>query len=558
MLRIAPIFMIAILIGPVLAGLFHIIVPAFGHDPELGQIGFSLQAFYALKMMPAIMKSIWLSYWLGLMTAFISLMLVAFFIASYRNSYWFLVIKTMFKPVLAMPHAAAAFGLAFLIMPSGFIIRLISPELTGFIRPPDWLIINDPAGFALLLGLVIKEIPFLLLVILASLPQVEGQYSRVARISGYGKNYAWLISVFPLIYKKIRLPIYALIAFATSVVDVALILGPATPPPLSIQILRLMSDPDLTQRSIAAAAAIVQFGVTILALITWWIGEKIFIHFGKKIIMSGFRFQGDKILGFIGFVGVGGAIFMTFVGLFLLALWSVSGIWKFPQVFPAELSFSTWHNEASQLLKVSWRAIIIAFFASFIAIILALSSLENEYQRQIKLSKWAKFILFLPLLVPQVSFLFGLFIIFLWHGLDGNYFSLIFAHLIFTLPYVYLLLSDSWNGFDIRYLTSARLMGKSQMNVFFSIRLPMLLRPILMAFALGFAISIAQYLPTLLIGAGRFPTITTEAVALASGGNRRLIGTYSLVQTLLPFVVFAIAALIPALLFHNRKGLNNE
>ena len=46
----------------------------------------------------------------------------------------------------SVPHAAAAFGLAFLIAPSGLIARLLSPELTGWERPPDLLIVNDPLG----------------------------------------------------------------------------------------------------------------------------------------------------------------------------------------------------------------------------------------------------------------------------------------------------------------------------------------------------------------------------------------------------------------------------
>ena len=40
--------------------------------------------------------------------------------------------------------------------------------------------------------------------------------------------------------------------------------------------------------------------------------------------------------------------------------------------------------------------------------------------------------------------------------------------------------------------------------------------------------------PTLLIGGGRVETLTTEAVALSSGGNRRLIGAYAMLQLLLP------------------------
>jgi putative thiamine transport system permease protein len=87
------------------------------------------------------------------------------------------------------------------------------------------------------------------------------------------------------------------------------------------------------------------------------------------------------------------------------------------------------------------------------------------------------------------------------------------------------------------------------------IRLPMLTRAILTAAAVGFSVSVGQYLPTVLIGAGRLTTVTTEAVALAAGGNRRVIGVYAFMQTLLPFLAFAIATGLPGLLFRNRRGL---
>jgi putative thiamine transport system permease protein len=83
----------------------------------------------------------------------------------------------------------------------------------------------------------------------------------------------------------------------------------------------------------------------------------------------------------------------------------------------------------------------------------------------------------------------------------------------------------------------------------------MLFRPVLTAAALGFAISVGLYLPTLLIGAGRWPTVTTETLALASGGDARLIGATALMQSLLPFLGFLIAALVPAILFRNRRQL---
>ena len=83
----------------------------------------------------------------------------------------------------------------------------------------------------------------------------------------------------------------------------------------------------------------------------------------------------------------------------------------------------------------------------------------------------------------------------------------------------------------------------------------MLLRPILISSAVGIATSVAQFLPSQLIGAGRIETLTTEAVTLTSGGNRRLIGTYGLVQSLFPAIAFGLALWVSTLTYRNRRTL---
>ena len=70
--------------------------------------------------------------------------------------------------------------------------------------------------------------------------------------------------------------------------------------------------------------------------------------------------------------------------------------------------------------------------------------------------------------------------------------------------------------------------------------------------ALGLAISFSQYLPTLLAGAGRINTITTEAVTLANGASRRTSAVYALVQMLLPALFFLLAWAIPKCLYRAR------
>jgi putative thiamine transport system permease protein len=41
---------------------------------------------------------------------------------------------------------------------------------------------------------------------------------------------------------------------------------------------------------------------------------------------------------------------------------------------------------------------------------------------------------------------------------------------------------------------------------------------------------VAQYLPTLFAGGGRFVSVTTEAVALSAGGNRRVLAVQAQLQ----------------------------
>jgi putative thiamine transport system permease protein len=72
----------------------------------------------------------------------------------------------------------------------------------------------------------------------------------------------------------------------------------------------------------------------------------------------------------------------------------------------------------------------------------------------------------------------------------------------------------------------------------------MLLVPLAAAFAVGFAVSVTQYLSTQFVGAGRHATITTEALTLAAGGQRTLLAAFALLQALLPAAVFLSAALL--------------
>ena len=220
------------------------------------------------------------------------------FVASWAGTRAFGRLQHMVSPLLSVPHAAAAFGLAFLVAPAGFLMRLVSPWLTGFARPPDWLIVHDPLGLTMIAGLVVKETPFLFLMMLAALPQLRiAETRRLVAALGYGRTAGFIYALAPAVYGQVRLAVYAVVAYASSVVDVATILGPTLPAPLPVRLLGWMGDPDLTMRFVASAGALMQLAVTIVALLLWFALERLAGRLTMAFCERGRRFRRDSGYG---------------------------------------------------------------------------------------------------------------------------------------------------------------------------------------------------------------------------------------------------------------------
>jgi hypothetical protein len=106
-------------------------------------------------------------------------------------------------------------------------------------------------------------------------------------------------------------------------------------------------------------------------------------------------------------------------------------------------------------------------------------------------------------------------------GIDGHYAAVLWSHLLWVLPWMLLVLQPAWRRIDPRLILTARTLGWRRAKIFLLLKCPLLVRPALLAFATGFSVSMAQYMPTLWLGAGRFATLTTETVALSSGAASR-------------------------------------
>jgi putative thiamine transport system permease protein len=555
-LRVFPAAALALFLAPIGAGLLFTWLPAFGWFPALGGARLTLDHWREMLATPGLGESVRLTLTSGGLATLIALAIVIGFVAAAQGTRTMARVRRFLAPLLAVPHVAVAIGLAFLIAPSGWAARLVSPWLTGWDVPPALTTVQDPHALALTAALVVKEVPYLLLMTLAALDQTRADKRlAVARSLGYGPMTAWLKTVLPAVYGQIRLPIYAVLAFSLSVVDVALVLGPGTPPPLAVQVFRWFNDPDLTLRFVGAAGAALQLLLVAGAILAWNLTERVVMRLGRRWIAAGGRGGPAPVARAGAKTAMLAVHAVSLAGLVVLAVWSLTGRWRYPDALPASWSLDTWTRQLDNIWLTGSTTLICGLAAAAIALVLTLGCLENEQRNQARPTETALWLLYLPLLVPQVSFLFGAQVLAVRAGLDGTWVALIWSHLLFVLPYLFLSLADAYRALDPRYPRAALCLGARPGRVFWRVKLPMLARPILFAFAVGFAVSVTQYLPTVFAGAGRFATFTTEAVAQAGGGDRRIAGVFALLQALLPLLVFAAAIALPAWLFRNRRDL---
>ena len=565
-------------LGPLLLALL-VAVPIGAALWAVGAQMLDAAAWQALWADPQTWRAWGMTLWTGLASTALAWITVAHVLASgfirQQLGRWL----SHLPALLATPHAAMAIGLVLWLSPSGWALRLVSPGLTGFDAPPPWFTTQDPWGLGLILALWLKEVPFLLWVAATQMQREDlrrrwqAEYA-LAQTLGRAPAQAFAQIIWPQLTPRLRWPLLAVLAYGLTVVDMALIIGPATPPTLAVLAWQWLSDADLLTQSQGVAAAGWLTGTVMMAgvLAGWLVGaapSRRMLGHGKRLIgvvlphslkdgpvgaapsrrMLGhgkrLKLAGAGRLPKAVSVGVWqpnliwSTILITYTSVwFALTVGSVSGVWPFPQVWPELWTLGAWQQVASSAHTV-WTTLGLGVASASVCLLWSVAWLELAPRRwQQAMQPW----FLLPLVLPSVLWVVGLYSLALHTRLEGQWLGLSLAHAVMVLPYVLLALVPAYQAVDPRQAALVASLGHGRWVYLWRVKWPLLKRAIASAWAVGFAVSVAQYLPTLYVGAGRFATVTTEAVTLAAGAQRSLMSAYAALQMLLPIAAFALAA----------------
>jgi putative thiamine transport system permease protein len=516
--------------------------------------GWDAEAWQALAQEPLLLQALTLTLWTGLSSSALAVGVTASLLcatvgqrpdnAAHPLSRWL-------APLLAVPHAAFAIGLVALLAPSGWLLRLLSPWATGLSAPPPWPTTQDPWGLGLIAVLVLKEVPFLLWAALAHLQRPDvarrlQQELRLAHTLGYSAAQAWWRVGWPQLLPRLRAPLLAVLAYGLTVVDVALIIGPTAPPTLAMLTWQWLQDADpATNAQGAAAAWVLALVLAACAAALWaairWRGWRTRWTRGYTPGHApAHSTPRQRTHPYVISTPWPVAMLLAVYAMVMLALLmgSITGPWPFPDVLPMAWTPTAWRSVAGSHHSI-WTTVWLGLASACAALVWAVAWLEwapSRWQQRMA-ALWM-----LPLVLPAVLWVVGLHRLSLAWGLDTTATGMWLAHTLACLPYVLIALQGPYLGFDRRLQQVSATLGHPHAVFLLRVKWPLLRAPLAAALAVGFAVSVAQYLPTLYVGAGRFQTITTEAVTLAAGGQRSLSAAFAWLQWMLPVLVFSLAA----------------
>ena len=134
-------------------------------------------------------------------------------------------------------------------------------------------------------------------------------------------------------------------------------------------------------------------------------------------------------------------------------------------------------------------AALSTLISTILGTMIALALVRHQFRGR----KVANFLIVIPMATPEVVIGASLLSMFLIYGISLGFFSLLLAHVMFSISFVVIVVRSRLIGFDRRLEEAARDLGATSMTTFRTITLPLLTPGLIGAAMLAFALSIDDF-----------------------------------------------------------------
>ncbi len=232
------------------------------------------------------------------------------------------------------------------------------------------------------------------------------------------------------------------------------------------------------------------------------------------------------------------------VAVVVLRSFNANQFGSFPMTgFSFRWFVALWENEAvMRAFRVSFvLGALTAIISTTLGVLAALAMVRYDFPGKTAIST----LLIAPILVPEVVLAVALLLFLQFLDLPKSFFLLLMGHVIFTLPFVILVVQARLSGMRRDIEEAALSLGASPIQTFFQITLPIMLPAVLAGALFAFTISFDDITGTLFWKPGGVETVPTQIFSMLRNSispEINALGTVMIVITVgLPLLGAALA-----------------
>ncbi|MDG6316850.1 spermidine/putrescine ABC transporter permease PotC [Glaesserella parasuis] len=200
------------------------------------------------------------------------------------------------------------------------------------------------------------------------------------------------------------------------------------------------------------------------------------------------------------------------------------------------------------LIQAATNSITIAFFSATFATLIGALTAIALYRYRFRGKQFVGGMLFVVMMSPDIVMAVSLLALFMLVGVALGFWSLLFAHITFCLPYVVVTVSSRLNDFDAKMLEAAKDLGANEFTILRKILFPLLLPAIVSGWLLSFTISLDDVVVSSFVISASYEVLPLKIFSLVKTGVTPEVNALATIM-----IVFSLALVVLSQLVLRKK-----
>ncbi|UIL51036.1 MULTISPECIES: spermidine/putrescine ABC transporter permease PotC [Pantoea] len=191
------------------------------------------------------------------------------------------------------------------------------------------------------------------------------------------------------------------------------------------------------------------------------------------------------------------------------------------------------------LLQAAQHSLIMGVLSASCATLIGSLTAVALYRYRFRGKPFVSGMLFVVMMSPDIVMAISLLVLFMLLGISLGFWSLLFSHIIFCLPFVVITVYSRLKGFDVRMLEAAKDLGASETTILRKIILPLAMPAVAAGWLLSFTLSMDDVVVSSFVTGPTFEILPLKIYSMVKVGVSPEVNALATILMLLSLLLVA-------------------